>query len=62
MVGERFIKFRPCSAQSAILAKNGANVKPFCRSAENSNTFTGKHPWQMLLFSKVSSLEFIIVI
>ena len=55
-------KLRPCSTKPAILSKtelNRAHVRPFCRSAENSNVFTKKHPRRRFLFSKVAGLEFI---
>ena len=55
------IKLRPCSTKPGILSKtelNRAHVRPFCRSAENSNVFT-KKPRRRLLFSKVAGLEFI---
>ena len=59
------IKLRPCGTKPAILSKtelNRAHVRPFCRTAENSNVFTKKPPWRMLLFSKVEGLEFILAI
>ena len=39
-----------------ILSQNGAHVKSFCISAENSNVFE-KRPWWSLPFSKVAVLE-----
>ena len=54
------IKLRPCSTKPAILSKtepNRAHVRPFCRSAENSNVFTKKPPRRSLLFSKVAGLN-----
>ena len=56
-VDQRFIKFRPCSTQPAFLSKNGGHVRPFCGSGENSNLFTAKRLWLMLLFSQVAGLE-----
>ena len=56
------IKLKPCSTKPVILSKtelNRAHVRPFCRSAENSNVFTKKPPRRRLLFSKVAGLEFI---
>ena len=41
------------------MKKNGAHVRPSCRSAEISNTFTGKCLWWRLFFTKDASLEFI---
>ena len=55
-------KLRPCSTKPAILSKtelDRAHVRPFCRSAKNSNVFTKKPPRRRLLFSKVVGLEFI---
>ena len=62
MMDQRFIKFRSCSIHLAILSKNRAHVRLFCRSAESFDTFEGKPPWWRLLFSKVASLEFMQVI
>ena len=62
MMENVLINLRPCSTKSAILSKtelNRAHVRPFCRSAENSNVFTKKPPRRRLLFSKVAGLEFI---
>ena len=62
MMENVLIKLRPCSTKSAILSKtelNRAHVRPFCRSAENSNVFTKKLPRRRRLFSKVAGLEFI---
>ena len=36
------IKLQPFSTQPSILSENEAHVRPSCRSAENSNIFTGK--------------------
>ena len=62
MMDQRFIKFRSCSIQLAILSKNRAHVRLFCRSAESFDIFEGKPPWWRLLFSKGASLEFMHVI
>ena len=36
------IKLQPLSTEPSILSKNEAHARPSCRSAENSNIFTGK--------------------
>ena len=62
MMENVLIKLRPCSTKSAILSKtelNRVHVRPFCRSAENSNVFTKKPSRRRLLFSKVAGLEFL---
>ena len=62
MMENALIKLRPCSTKPAILSKtelNRAHVRPFLRSAENSNVFTKKSPRRRLFFSKVAGLEFI---
>ena len=62
MMQNVLIKLRPCSTKTAILSKtelNRAHVRPFRRSAENSNVFTKKSPRRRLLFSEVAGLEFI---
>ena len=43
----------------SFMKKNGAHVRPSCRSAESSNIFTGKCLWWRLFFNKDASLEFI---
>ena len=53
------IKLKTCSTKPAILSKNRAHVRPFCRSGENFNVFTKKPPRQRLLLSKAAGLEFI---
>ena len=41
------IKLQPCSTQSSIFSKkNGAHVRRSSGSAESSNIFTSKNPWQ----------------
>ena len=62
MMENVLIKLRPCSTKPAILSKNRAHVRSFCRSAENSNVFTKTPPRRRLLFSKVAGLEFILAI
>ena len=62
MMENVLIKLRPCSTKPAILSKTElkrAHVRPFCRSAENSNIFTKKPPRRRLLFGKVTGLGFI---
>ena len=62
MMENVLIKLRPCSTKPAISSKtelSRAHVKPFCRSAENSNVFTRKPPRRRLILSKVAGLEFI---
>ena len=62
MMENVLIKLRPCSTKPTILYKteqNRAHVRPFCRSAENSDVFTKKPPRWRLLFSKVAGLELI---
>ena len=43
----------------SFIKKNGARVRPSCRSAESSNIFTGKCLWRRSFFTKDTSLEFI---
>ena len=62
LLRENSMMFRSCSIQLAILSKNRAHVRLFCRSAESFDIFEGKPPWWRLLFSKVASLEFMHVI
>ena len=59
MADQCFNKVEP--AKPITLSKNGAHLRPFCRSAVNSNIFTRKPPWWRFLFSKsrVAALEFI---
>ena len=62
MMENVLIKLRPCGTKPAVLSKtelNRAHVRPFCRSAENSNVFAEKPPRRRLLFSKVAGLEFV---
>ena len=59
MMENILIKLRPCSTKPIILSKNIAHVRPYCKSAENSNVFTKKTSRRRLLFSKVAGLEFI---
>ena len=56
MVDQRFIKFGSCDTQPTILTKTKVMLRLFCRSAENSNTLTGKPPWWRLIISKVAAL------
>ena len=54
MIENVLIKLRPCSTKPAILSKtelNRVHVRPFCRSAENSNVFTKKPPWRSRVYS-----------
>ena len=46
-----------CTADSFI--KNEIYIRPFWKCTWNSEVFAGKPPWSMLLFSKVSGLEYI---
>ena len=50
MVNQCFNKVEP--AKSATLSKNGAHLRPFYRSAVNSNVFTKQPPWRIFLFSR----------
>ena len=62
MMENVLIKLRLCSTKPAISSKtelSRAHVRPFCRSAENSNVFTRKPPRRRLILSKVAGLEFI---
>ena len=36
------MQLQPLSKPPSVLLKNEAHVRPSCRSAENSNVFTGK--------------------
>ena len=59
MVDQCFNKVDP--AKPITLSKNGGHLRPFCRSAVNSNIFTRKSPWWSFFFSRsrVVGLEFI---
>ena len=55
MMENILIKLRPCSTKPAILPKtklNRAHVRPFCKSAENTNLFTKNPPQLGLRFSR----------
>ena len=58
MVDQCFHKVAP--AKPKTLSKNGADLRPFSRSAVNSNIFTRKPPWWTFLFSRsrTAGLEF----
>ena len=54
MMENVLIKLRPCSTKPAILSKtklDRAHVRPFCKSAENTNLVTKNPPQPGLLFS-----------
>ena len=51
---KKSIKLRPCSTKPTILSKtkpNRAHIRPFCKSAENTNLLTKSPPQPELLFS-----------
>ena len=55
---ERFNKDVTLQYTAAKKLKNATDFRPFCRSTENSDVFTGKRPWWSLFFSNVVGLEF----